>query len=95
METKHTPGPWKVFDEHGNYIHCTIMDETNTRLCEVRKFNVGQKYVLANAKLIAAAPELLELLYAMVVNFGFSSATTPEQGKLIQKAHETIKKATT
>lgn len=60
---KHTPGPWKD-DGHMNVIVET--DGTSaTQICCVYGRNG-----IANACLIAAAPELLEALEAIVEHFG-------------------------
>lgn len=62
MKDKHTHGPWKV-NEHSEV---TFKDG---RICDVDYYNVGRgekgRYQLpheANARLIAAAPELLEFV---------------------------------
>jgi hypothetical protein len=55
---KHTPGPWRVETERA-YIQITPTD--NVAICELwRRGN--PELEMANARLIAAAPELLELL---------------------------------
>jgi hypothetical protein len=55
---KHTPGPWRVETERA-YIH--IMPSENLAICELwRRGN--PELEMANARLIAAAPDLLELL---------------------------------
>jgi len=51
---KHTPGPWTVWEEGGVYV-----DSPTYLVCSV--YGPGPA-VLANARLIAAAPELLEAL---------------------------------
>lgn len=51
----HTPGPWTVLDE--GYERCGIFDGSN---CQIAKVNIGHQE--ANARLIAAAPELLNTL---------------------------------
>lgn len=58
-KAQHTPGPWKV-DETGEFIETE--QPVNLRgeyehICDFRK-----PYHLANARLIAAAPELLAAL---------------------------------
>ncbi|ANA73647.1 hypothetical protein [Pseudomonas aeruginosa] len=61
----HTPGPWQISDDHGKrWIETLANDDT---ICEVhrRDRNVGRdkdEQFHANARLIAAAPELLEAL---------------------------------
>lgn len=64
METKHTPGPWEInprakamiMSESGRGIASAAVYSTNTGNGEHIEEN------LANAKLIAAAPEMLEAL---------------------------------
>lgn len=64
METKHTPGPWKInprakamiMSESGRGIASAAVYSTNTDNGEHIEEN------LANAKLIAAAPEMLQAL---------------------------------
>lgn len=61
METKHTPGPWKAvkLDEYTVVIKT---DRNHTHEC----IHIADAHImsgnLANAKLIAAAPELLDAL---------------------------------
>lgn len=59
--SKHTPGPWEIRTELGiNNKHLLLIDGDNSSYCVC---DVGAKRVienLSNARLIAAAPELLE-----------------------------------
>jgi hypothetical protein len=57
--SEHTPGPWIVGD--GGLIH-TVPNELGGRTIVVEKHVIG---VPANARLIAAAPELLRALKDM------------------------------
>ena len=61
MSTKHTPGPWQV---HGSHVYTA--DPERALLAQV--FNPGSKAsdypLVANARLIAAAPRMLHELYA-------------------------------
>lgn len=67
----HTPGPWKV-DEDGFVWGCcpgpAFMKEAHFLIAEVRGWGYlqyragGERIQAANARLIAAAPELLECL---------------------------------
>lgn len=61
--SSHTPGPWYLEEfQHGP---TQIKDQTQNRvLADVRQWNGGQGK--ANARLIAAAPELLEALKAAI-----------------------------
>jgi len=56
MTTKHTPGPW---DKSGSVIKS--LAGSDRKVADVR---VGDEEGQANAKLIAAAPELLATLQA-------------------------------
>ena len=60
-ETKHTPGPWKVIKSpHGNEYRCVQYgkDDSYTSL----------EMLPADARLCAAAPELLSLLKDLIAN---------------------------
>jgi len=63
----HTPGPWRafktVFDQHA--VEAFNSDEKETE-CLCRVDGWGSEIDIANARLIAAAPELLEALKAVV-----------------------------
>ena len=71
MEEKHTPGPWF----YGNWLDInsdplwvevwSIDDEGNKSLPFVACKHIDQE---ANARLIAAAPDLLEALQAVLAN---------------------------
>jgi len=71
-ETKHTPGPWIIqheMDNEGIYIY---EDESENEICRIPNTNEVEKWGnlmiedpetrVANARLIAAAPELLNAL---------------------------------
>ena len=58
MKTKHTPGKW-FFDAQENVIE-RGNGEGYVRICDVTKHRPAE--TKANARLIAAAPELLEAL---------------------------------
>jgi len=66
MNTKHTPGPWVVVGSHverhdGDGIYSRIAACYETTICEEHGGTA-----LANARLIAAAPDLLAALRALV-----------------------------
>ena len=58
MEAKHTPGPWRV-------ERCTCGDSICDSWDVVSPYCVGGKFAEADARLIAAAPELLKALEAL------------------------------
>jgi hypothetical protein len=73
MKSQHTPGPWTLQhleDNHGGYpdwsIFC-IRSPKNNLLAEVGLVDrFESERIPANARLIAAAPELLEALQRLV-----------------------------
>lgn len=70
MTTKHTPGPWSIeYPLPGDTSHCAksgcqmaIQAPIGPDVCWIRSFSEWSEMAKANARLIAAAPELLEAL---------------------------------
>lgn len=61
--TKHTPGPWFVLDVTRHNWRARVAPESNPRLnTAALVFGHSEDHVTANARLIAAAPELLAAL---------------------------------
>lgn len=58
MSAKHQPGPW-VIDHADNLIHAS--DDRKTLICNLGA-NLKNPAVMADARLIASAPDLLEAL---------------------------------
>jgi len=56
---KHTPGPWHVHDGDNRFLF--VDSQTKGSVCKIAVNGHSE----ANARLIAAAPEMLELLKAM------------------------------
>ena len=56
---KHTPGPWKSYEDDG-FINLMVVDAEGYYIAEA--MGRTKKNMEANARLIAAAPELLEAL---------------------------------
>jgi len=90
MKAKHTPGNW-TYELNEDYS-CTVFSDINHRTALVEtvdNFPVEEE-AEANAKLIAAAPELLLLITAFSNVNVFSpkdvAELTVEADKLIQKA---------
>lgn len=68
METKHTKGEWIIKDEHYS-IESTIISDNGERIAVAKSYpksanlnDVSESERIANAKLIAAAPEMLKAL---------------------------------
>jgi hypothetical protein len=68
--SKHTPGPWEVgyHDKHGQR---TVLSQ-HIEICTCWHHSVGaiEKEMEANARLIAAAPELLAALQMVMSLYG-------------------------
>lgn len=65
MKTNHTPGPWKVEIMDDIFIRAPKPTEgSRIGICSIISNGINQdfKTSIANAKLIAAAPEMLELI---------------------------------
>lgn len=64
-ETKHTAGPW-VTDGYNRITSKKHQyDESGKFIAETKSWETGETEALANARLIAAAPELLEVLVSV------------------------------
>jgi len=61
MSTKHTPGPWNCQRASAADRHIVCAENQPLDICVLSNRNKGASEINANALLIAAAPELLEL----------------------------------
>jgi hypothetical protein len=104
METTHTPGPWEL--DGPSTAHVTDEDYHNIRAgcgfwAEAKDqresgFSISGHMSIADARLIVAAPELLEAL-AAVVNYFWDPDREPGglgEGDINELAHAAIAKAT-
>lgn len=93
--TKHTPGPWTARDYgHENIIH--IEHETGSAIAQIGGPTTNMDLAEANARLIASAPELLEVLGDMLARFADHEQydETGEDTEAINAARAAIRKAT-
>ena len=90
--SKYTPGPWKVVkDAFGFCINQRDDDDGNIRaIADIRKYAPGGGTAEGNARLIAAAPELLDALQEIEVFMGADFDDLP----IASKARAAIAKAT-
>jgi hypothetical protein len=101
MEAKHTPGPWKVeFNAPmaaipGHLIKADNTAETPIALLWEGGGTKGGPTQIANARLIAAAPELLEALEHMVAvsNWATTIQSEEQYDAMIANAEAAIRKA--
>lgn len=69
MTTKHTPGPWKLDDRGYKYIVHKPGDGYITRdICRMDSSTMAAFAQEANARLIVAAPELLNAVLLLLGN---------------------------
>ena len=105
MNTKHTPAPWlmNVKDKFCNGDFLFITDINDRVICKVShdltEVNIDE--YSANAKVIAAAPELLEALQNLLKNYNSCCELLAEangmkwtENNVSIKAKQAIKKAT-
>lgn len=60
--SKHTPGPWRVVTEEGRPVVKCANDFYITNTVDAAGYESDDDTMFANARLIAAAPDLLEAL---------------------------------
>lgn len=83
-DTKHTPGPWHCDDVHpdsGSIMIgsakdwvCVMCHKPDDYAAERGDDEENERQTLSNARLIAAAPELLEALSKLVLHVGHYSS---------------------
>ena len=97
METKHTPGPWAYHNTPTPFIHVAA---GGLPICQIYTStahgqSMGEQF--ANARLIAAAPELLAALQevTMVLDALLNvRGNEPDQDSISGRARAAIAKAT-
>jgi hypothetical protein len=99
MESKYTKGPWKVADYNNCLaVECDVNGVEHTivtdQFCYPNFAQYGDIEKLANAKLIAAAPELLEALIEMTELFNRIHGRAVIGAPIRYKAGKAILKAT-
>ena len=103
MSAKHTPGPWSLKTYtyfSGGTAQGDVIDADGRtiRVCGVSLTSTPESQ--ANARLIAAAPELLEALrtfadeYVAMINSGDCGFWNPEDEDKVKGARAAIAKAT-
>ena len=98
MSAKFTPGQWEAIhvDGHGDwgvYVEQqeTAVDLTICHVCNESNWHPGEGYAEANARLIAAAPDLL---YALEEALHLIETLTPLEGSTVRIVRAAIAKAT-
>jgi len=88
MEYKHTPGPWR----RSSYGFQVLGNNNHVSVCHLDG-KQGEEIQMANAQLIAAAPEMLKSLIELRNYFGEHDKSITEH-KMFAIADVVIKKAT-
>lgn len=65
---QHTPGPWKVVTQSAGMM--SVYPKTGPSICAVGYCRENEPAIEANARLIAAAPELYDALRIALVQIG-------------------------
>ena len=65
-DIKHTPGPWTTSQQNGLRLFIVGQDEALAECFRMEQTGGFDATLFANARLIAAAPELLEALKELV-----------------------------
>jgi hypothetical protein len=93
--TQHTPGPWSLEDRGTKFIVSKPGDGYITReVCRMDSSTMAAFAQEANARLIAAAPDLLEALQAIASIDVHSALTEAEADAIHAAASAAIAKAT-
>ena len=96
MKTKHTKGEWGIrFKRRIGYnaSHTIIYADKEGIAENICEFDGQNKQIEANAKLIAAAPEMLDALQKMYdVWYQHKDCYTNEQNEAMFNAYEAINK---
>lgn len=94
---KHTPGPWKAIAYQGHAATSIISDhaEQTIQIAECSGFGRHSNECLADARLIAAAPDLVEALAPFVArNSSEETITITVRTEDVTRARAAIAKAT-
>lgn len=92
MTNNHTPGPWYEYDEDGTWFIYTE-ERVNVAFTDPTPTEVSKDEDHANARLIAASPDLLEAAIEVIQRCD-SPSTYPIMKKSIEQLKAAIAKAT-
>jgi len=88
---RHTPGPWKAIDDGEDYIVITDVGQ-NFGICRLEEIsNESRKAMTSNARLIAAAPEMLELVHHLI-SFTVNAVSPDDFFEIREKCYRVLDK---
>lgn len=91
----HSITPWKIFHAHEHAYIRNIKDAQGELIAQVCDFDNGfYGEALSNARLMAAAPDLLSALQGMIEYFCENGYDDYSDTETVQAAHAAIAKAT-
>lgn len=94
-QAKHTPGEWRV--ERTNFRHEIVAGNTWVAIVlharESAQAPESREEQEANARLIAAAPELLEACKALIDELKRYEVVRPQAADAVRRAEEIVRKA--
>ena len=91
--TEHTPGPWTLVEADDELL-TRVKSESGERVARCDFDGIDDSIAVSNAKLIAAAPEMLEILLELQeAGFSFDQWNLPIT--LGDRINEAIRKAMT
>lgn len=96
MKTQFTPGPWTIDEERyeQGISHFAISSRHNGEMvCSVSPTRLRREQDDANARLIAAAPELFAALQALLPTYIMAADSTAEQHAVVAQARKALAKA--
>ncbi len=85
-------GPWRVATK-GWYPGFRVWDANSLRVCHVDNPHYSQEQNEATARLVAAAPELLEACKSLAEDFDISSDSDDEYVDAVARILKVIEKA--
>ena len=95
--SKFTPGPWRVAGEDKNFVYALSQSGANSFWAHVQSAGIDritENEKAANARLIAAAPDMLEALTALLARFDDNPELSELIGRVeIERARAAIAKA--
>ena len=94
MSAQHTPGPWQTMEVGDDIVRLAVADESGLSVLTVVTEGDAQfaaVYSEADARLIAAAPDLLEVLQKIVNHV--DAGTAAILNRLVSEARAAIAKA--
>jgi hypothetical protein len=80
MKAQHTPGPWKVGDRQPDNHAVNVLDPRGFLTAQARAAGAGWDGAKANARLIAAATDMLAALEG-VMRYCVTPSGMPDVGK--------------